>query len=205
MLADIGVLETLPARTLREGYAEIVKYGAIADAPFFDWLEANGAALLAGDAGLRREAVVHSCRAKARIVAEDEREGGRRALLNLGHTFGHALEAAAGYGGALLHGEAVAIGMVLAFELSVRLGLCDRADADRLAAHLAAVGLPTSPRDVAGAAFETEDLIRRMGSDKKVRDGRLVFILARGLGASFISDDVPADAVRAVLDEALGS
>ncbi|MEQ8602716.1 MAG: 3-dehydroquinate synthase [Marivibrio sp.] len=205
VLADVETLDTLPRRDFLAGYAEVVKYGAIDDRPFFEWLETNGAALIDGDQDLRREAVAHCCRAKARIVAQDEREGGVRALLNLGHTFGHALEGAVGYGDALLHGEAVAIGMALAFRLSARLGLCPAAQADRLIAHLDAVGLPTRPDQVPGADFEVDDLIRRMGADKKVKDGKLTFILARGIGESFITQEVEADALRAFMAEALAS
>ncbi|MCR9219172.1 MAG: 3-dehydroquinate synthase [Alphaproteobacteria bacterium] len=203
VLADVAVLETLPRRELLAGYAEVVKYAAIDDAKFFHWLEANGAALADGDAALRARAIAHCCAAKARIVAADEREGGVRALLNLGHTFGHALEGAAGYSDALRHGEAVAIGMALAFRLSVRLGLCPGQDADRLVAHLDAVGLPTRPTQIRGVDWEVDDLIRRMGADKKVADGKLTFILARGIGKSFITQDVARGDLAAVLDEAV--
>jgi 3-dehydroquinate synthase len=205
VLADVETLDSLPRRDFLAGYAEVVKYGAIDDRPFFEWLEANGPALIDGDQALRQEAVARCCRAKARIVAQDEREGGVRALLNLGHTFGHALEGAVGYGDALLHGEAVAIGMALAFRLSVRLGLCPQAEADRLIAHLEAVELPTSPQTVKGATFEVDDLIRRMGADKKVKDGKLTFILARGIGESFITQEVETDALRAFMAEELAS
>ncbi len=203
VLADTEVLDTLAKRELLAGYAEVVKYGAIDDRAFFDWLEVHGKALLDGDAALRRQAIAHCCRAKARIVAADEREGGVRALLNLGHTFGHALEGAAGYGEALLHGEAVAIGMAMAFRLSERLGLCPDEDVRRLIAHLAAVGLPVSPRGVKGVHWDAEDLIRRMGADKKVKDGKLTFILARGLGDSFITQDVARADLEAMVAEAL--
>ena len=205
VLADVETLDTLPRRDFLAGYAEVVKYGAIDDRPFFEWLEENGPALIDGDQDLRREAVAHCCRAKARIVAEDEREGGVRALLNLGHTFGHALEGAVGYGDGLLHGEAVAIGMAQAFRLSVRLGLCPQAEADRLIAHLEAVGLPTSAQSVHGADFEVDDLIRRMGADKKVKDGKLTFILARGIGESFITQEVETETLQAFMAEELAS
>jgi len=205
VLADVEALDSLPRRDFLAGYAEVVKYGAIDDRPFFEWLEANGPALIDGDRALRREAVAHCCRAKARIVAQDEREGGVRALLNLGHTFGHALEGAAGYDDRLLHGEAVSIGMALAFRLSARLELCAPGEATRLIAHLDAVGLPTRPAQVAGAAFEVDDLIRRMGADKKVKDGKLTFILARGIGESFITQEVEAESLRAFMAEALAS
>ena len=152
---------------------------------------------------LRRQAVVASCRAKARVVAEDELETGRRALLNLGHTFGHALEAECAYDGRLLHGEAVAIGMVMAFDLSVRLGLCPAADADRARAHLAAVGLPTDIRALRRDDWTAERLMAHMGKDKKVLEGRLTFILARGIGQSFITREVAADDLRTFLEETL--
>ncbi|MBU0725136.1 MAG: 3-dehydroquinate synthase [Alphaproteobacteria bacterium] len=200
VLADTGVLDTLPRRELLAGYAEVVKYGLLGDAGFFDWLEANGAALLAGDTAKRRYAVKVSCAAKAAIVARDEKETGDRALLNLGHTFGHALEAETGFGAMLLHGEGVAIGMVMAFDLSVRLGLCPAADATRARAHLQAVGLPVSPLDVAGRQhWSVDKLLGHMAKDKKVADGRITFILARGIGDAFITRDVDAQAVRDLL------
>ena len=202
VLADTGALSTLPKRELLAGYAEVVKYGLIDDAPFFAWLEENGPALIAGDASLRRHAVAQSCAAKARIVAMDERETGPRALLNLGHTFGHALEAEAGYGGSVLHGEAVAAGMVMAFDLSVRLGLCPAEDAARVRRHLAAVGLPTGAQILGPAGRNADRLIDHMRQDKKVKDGRVTFILARGIGKSFIAHDVELDEVRRMLDAA---
>ncbi len=204
VLADVGLLDSLPPRELRAGYAEVVKYGLIKDEPFFAWLEREGPAVLAGDAAARRHAVLTSCAAKAAIVAADEREAGARALLNLGHTFGHALEAAAGYDGRLLHGEAVAIGLVMAFELSVRLGLCPPEDAARVRRHLAAVGLPTAPGMI-GAGSNAATLLEHMGRDKKVQDGRLRFILARGIGRAFIAEDVPLGEVEAVLSQALAA
>ena len=205
VLADLATLATLPRRELLAGYAEIVKYGALGDAAFFDWLVANGAALVAGDTALRGEAVARSCAAKAAIVAADEREAGRRALLNLGHTFAHAFEAESGYGDRLLHGEAVAIGMAAALRLSVRLGLCPAADAERLTAHLSAIGLPTGLAGVADGGWTAERLIGHMARDKKVSDGRATFILARGIGHAFVTRDVPMDAVAATLDEALAA
>jgi 3-dehydroquinate synthase len=205
VLADTGILDTLPARHLRAGYAEVVKYGAIDDPDFFAWLEANGADVLDGAGAARLRAVETSCRAKARIVAEDERESGRRALLNLGHTFGHALESATGYGDRLLHGEAVAVGMVLAFELSARLGLCPGEDAARLRRHLAEAGLPADLHDIPGMAWSAPDLILRMASDKKVQDGKLTFILARGLGAAFISREVTEADLTGLLQEAIAA
>lgn len=203
VLADIGVLDTLPERELRAGYAEVVKYALIGDAPFFDWLEGHGAVLLAGDRDARRHAVVTSAAAKARLVAADEREAGMRALLNLGHTFGHALEAETGYGGQLLHGEAIAIGAVLAFELSARLGLCPREDALRIVRHFASLGLPASPREVRGCHWDVESVIARMAYDKKARQGEIRFVLVRGIGDAFIAEDVPLDEARAVLGAAI--
>ncbi len=210
VLADIGALATLPRRELLAGYAEVVKYGLIGDAAFFAWLEANAARIAAGDADALRYAVAKSCAAKAAVVAEDEREADRRALLNLGHTFGHALEAALGFGPALRHGEAVSIGMVMAFDLSVRLGLCPAADAARLVRHLAAVGLPTRLQEVGlptgigtigRGTLRADDLIERMGHDKKVRAGVPGLVLARGIGGAFIARDVaPAELARLLED-----
>ncbi len=202
VLADTGVLDTLPRRQAVAGYAEVVKYGLIDDPGFFAWLEANGGAVCAGERAARRHAVVTSCRAKARIVAADERETGSRALLNLGHTFAHALEAEAGYGGGLLHGEAVAVGMVLAFELSARLRLCPAADVERVRRHLAAVGLPTRPPAAVGEDGAGR-LIDRMEQDKKVRDGQIAFVLAHGIGKAYVDRNVDRAAVRAVLDDSL--
>jgi 3-dehydroquinate synthase len=199
VLADVASLATLPPRELRAGYAEVVKMGVIDRPDFFAWAEENGGRLIAGDEAARAEAVRRSCLAKAAIVGEDEREEGRRALLNLGHTFGHALEAEAGFGEELRHGEAVAIGMVLALRLSVRLGLCPPADAERLARHLAAVGLPTrSPAPSAGR-WTPNALIAHMTRDKKVADGRITFVLARGIGRAFLARDIPRADVEAVL------
>ena len=171
VLADTAALRTLPRRQWLSGYAEVAKYGLIDDAELFAWLEVNGPALLAGDAAALQQAVVASCRAKARIVAEDERESGRRALLNLGHTFAHALEVETGFGDDLMHGEAVAIGMVMAFELSTQLGLCPAADVTRVRDHLAGVGLPTDITDVRGGQWDAGRLFAHMGRDKKVEDG----------------------------------
>ena len=203
VLIDTAVLDTLPRRELLAGYAEVVKYGAIADLDFFQWLEANGGRLLDGDADARRHAIVMSCRAKAAVVAADEREtaGGQRALLNFGHTFGHALEAMAGYDGSLLHGEGVAAGMVLAARLSARLGPCSGQDAERLAAHLSAVGLPTELDQVDAARHWTADqLIGHMTKDKKALDGRIVFVLLDRLGQAVVRGDVDRTAVRGLLD-----
>ena len=202
VLIDTSLLETLPARQMRAGYAEVVKYGALGDAGFFDWLEEHGAKGLAGDVAALTRMVTHACRMKAAIVARDEFETGERALLNLGHTFGHALEAELGYSDRLLHGEGVAIGMVQAFRLSAALGLCDPKDVARLVTHLRIVGLPTDPRDLPGFSPSPDALLAHMAHDKKVHDGKLTFILANGLGKALISRDVPMDAVRAVLSSA---
>ncbi|MSO70453.1 MAG: 3-dehydroquinate synthase [Alphaproteobacteria bacterium] len=199
VLADTATLETLPRRELLAGYAEVVKYGLIDDAAFFAWLEENGPAALSDGEAARIQAVAQCVAAKARIVAGDEREQGARALLNLGHTFAHALEAELEFAASLLHGEAVAIGLVLAFALSVRLGLCPPADGERIRRHLARVGLPVTPPP----GLARTKLIERMRLDKKVADGKLRFVLARGIGQAFISDAVPADALAAALDEAL--
>lgn len=203
VIADTATLDTLPKREVLAGYAEVVKYGLIRLPDFFTWLERNGQRVVDGDSAARRHAVTTSCRAKADIVGVDERESGDRALLNLGHTFGHALEAATGFGQTLLHGEGVSIGMVLAFDLSVKLGLCPAEDARRARAHLASVGLPVRPTDIPGVAWNVDELIRSMAKDKKVSDGRITFILANGIGKAFTRRDVDADAVRAVLSESV--
>lgn len=202
VLIDTGVLDSLPRRELLAGYAEVAKYGAIGDHEFFEWLERHGPAVIEGDAAARRRAIVASCRAKAEVVAGDEREqaGGRRALLNFGHTFAHALEAMAGYDGSLLHGEAVALGMVLAARLSVETGPCSGQDADRLARHLSAVGLPTDLDSVdPGRGWTAEALLAHMTKDKKARDGRIVFVLLDALGAARVRDDVDPALARALL------
>jgi 3-dehydroquinate synthase len=202
VLADIGVLDTLPPRELLAGYAEVVKYGLVGDAGFFAWLEENGRALIAGDRAARIEAVAASCRIKAAIVAADEREHGERALLNLGHTFAHAMEAETGFSDRLLHGEAVALGMVLALELSQQLGLCPDGAAERLRAHYAAVGLPADP---AAYGFGADRLIAHMHHDKKVRGGALTFILARGLGRGIVVPDVEPGEVKRLLERRLAA
>ncbi|MBY0407137.1 MAG: 3-dehydroquinate synthase, partial [Rickettsiales bacterium] len=204
VLADVATLATLPKRELLAGYAEVLKYGLINDPAFFAWLEANGAGVLSGDAALLTEAVTRSCAAKAAIVAEDETEQGARALLNLGHTFGHALEAETGYGEALLHGEAVAIGMVLALQVSSAMGLCAESDVQRVLAHYRAVGLMTSPREVR-ETWDVAALMEHFTRDKKVADGKLTFILLKGIGKSFTTQDVNADIVRDALARACGS
>ena len=198
VLIDPQVLDTLPPRELRAGYAEVVKYGLIDDSDFFGWCEANGPALLAGDADARAHAIARSVAAKARIVAADEHETtGLRALLNLGHTFGHALEAEAGFDGTLLHGEAVAAGCALAFRYSVRRGLCAAIDAERVAAHLRAVGLPDG---LAGVTATGARLVDHMRHDKKASGGVLPFLLARGIGGTFLDRGVDLGDVAAFLD-----
>ena len=203
VLADIGALASLPPREMRAGYAEVVKHGLIADADFFAWLEANGPAVIEGDPEACRHAVLTSCRAKASIVQADETEKGSRALLNLGHTFGHALEAQTGYSNALNHGEAVAIGLGLAFDLSVRMGLCPGEDRDRLRGHLAAVGLPVGLGGLTDGGWSAAGLIDLMGQDKKVRSGAMTFVLLRGIGQAFITQDVDLGLLAEVLEEAL--
>jgi 3-dehydroquinate synthase len=205
VLADMATLATLPRRELLAGYAEVVKYGLIDDPDFFAWCEQHGAALVAGDPDAERRAVVASCRAKAAIVARDERETGDRALLNLGHTFGHALEVEHGFGGGLLHGEAVAIGMAMAFDLSVRLGLCPAEDALRVRRHFAAVGLPAGLDGIRGPGWTAERLVAHMGKDKKVKDGRITFILARGIGRAFVARDVAIGDVTTLLADAIAA
>jgi 3-dehydroquinate synthase len=202
VLIDIDTLKTLPKREILAGYAEVVKYGLLGDTKFFAWCEKNGPALRDGDAAARAYAVLESCRAKAEVVAEDEREDGRRALLNLGHTFGHALEAATGFGPELLHGEAISIGMVMAFDLSVTLGLCPAADAARVRAHFKYMGLPTGLDALGNRRPDTASLIAKMRRDKKVRGGAITFILVRGIGQAFIARDVDVAEVERLLDRA---
>lgn len=203
VLADTSVLGTLSARDFLAGYGEVVKYGLLGDAGFFAWLEQNGPALATGDMGARVAAVTRSVQMKADIVARDETEQGERALLNLGHTFAHALEAATGYSDRLLHGEAVAIGCALAFELSARMGLCAQEEPSRVRAHLKAMGQKTDLGDIAGDLPDADALLGLMAQDKKVIGGRLHFILARAIGAAFVTADVPRDMVHAVLEDAL--
>lgn len=203
VLADIGLLDSLPRRDLLAGYGEVVKYGLLGDAAFFDWLEQNGPALAVGDLAARSYAVRRSCEMKAGIVMRDETEQGERALLNLGHTFCHALEAATGYSHRLLHGEGVAVGCALAFELSARLGLCSQEDPSRVRAHLRAMGMKTDIADIPGDLPDANGLLRLMGQDKKVVDGTLRFILARGIGEAFVTSDVPKETVLSVLADAL--
>jgi len=203
VLADIRLLDTLPPRELAAGYAEVAKYGLLGDRAFFEWLETSAPLILRGDSQARLHAIRKSCEAKARIVAEDETETGVRALLNLGHTFGHALEAATGYSQRLLHGEAVAIGMVQAFRFSERQKLCPAGTAGRVAEHLKGAGLPVHGSEIAGGLPPPADLLAIMRQDKKAQAGKLTFILARGIGEAFIARDVADDQVLAFLKEDL--
>jgi 3-dehydroquinate synthase len=199
VVADTAVLDTLPPRQFRAGYAEVAKYGVLGDEAFFSWLEKNHADIFSGGAA-REHAIATSCRAKAAIVARDERENGERALLNLGHTFGHALEAATGFSDRLFHGEGVAVGMVLAAELSAQLGMIGEQDAARVRHHLAGVGLPTALQDIAGFSQEgladADALMTLMAQDKKVKRGRLTFILLKAIGRAVIAPDVEPSVVR---------
>ncbi|MFV0382544.1 3-dehydroquinate synthase [Paracoccus sp. (in: a-proteobacteria)] len=201
VLADIAVLDTLRPRDFLAGYGEVAKYGLLGDAGFFEWLEVN-APRLKDDMALRQHAVAHSVAMKAGIVTRDETEQGERALLNLGHTFGHALEAATGYSDRLLHGEGVAIGCALAFDLSARMGLCSQEAPSRVLAHLRQMGMPARLSGIAGDLPDDAGLIALMAQDKKVQDGRLRFVLARGIGEAFVSDEVDTDVLRAVLRDA---
>jgi 3-dehydroquinate synthase len=202
VVADTAVLDSLPRREFCAGYAEIVKYGLMADAGLFSWLESSWPDILSGGAA-RERAIAACCRMKAAIVAQDERETGQRALLNLGHTFGHAIEAAAGFSGALLHGEAVSVGMTLAFAFSAKRNLLSTADAERVKRHLAAVGLPTDMGCVQENRPSADRLVSLMMQDKKVRRGKLTLILARGIGHSFMETEVDAGEVREFLKEKL--
>jgi len=202
VIADTALLDTLPKRQFAAGYAEVAKYGLLGDATFFSWLESNWQDVFSG-APAREHAIAVCCRAKAGVVARDERETGERALLNLGHTFGHALEAGAGFSDRLLHGEAVALGMVLAFEFSARSGLIGAAEAERARAHLAGVGLPTHLKDIPGGVPGVDELMDLIAQDKKVKRGKLTFILVRGIGRAFIANDVDAAEVRAFLSDKL--
>lgn len=201
VLVDTTALTTLPAREIRAGYAEILKSGLLGDADLFEWCDRHAQAVLEGDPAMQAEAIRRACAFKATVVADDEREERKtngRALLNLGHTFGHALEAELGYDGRLLHGEGVSIGLRLAFMLSVRLGYCAQADLERVSAHLDRLGMPARISDT-GEEFSATTLIRHMQRDKKMRDGRLSFVLVRGIGKAFTCRDVPDDAVADVL------
>ena len=204
VVADTATLDTLPPREFRAGYAEVAKYALLGDATFFAWLETNWRDVFAGGPA-REHAIAVSCRAKAAIVARDERETGERALLNLGHTFGHALEAACGFSDQLLHGEAVAAGIALAFGFSARQGLIPAAEAARAIRHLAEVGLPTTPKDISGGLPDVDRLMDLIAQDKKVKRGTPTFILVRGIGAAFVENGVDQDDVRAFLSEKLAA
>ncbi len=204
VIADTALLDTLPKREFRAGYAEVAKYGLLGDTAFFTWLESNWRDIFAGGAA-REYAIAVCCRGKAGIVARDERETGERALLNLGHTFGHALEAGAGFSQRLLHGEAVALGTALAFEFSARKGLIATADTARASAHLAAVGLPTHLKDIPGGVLGVDALMDLIAQDKKVKRGKLSLILVRGIGQAFIENNVDPAQVRTFLTEKLGA
>ncbi|MBL8551519.1 MAG: 3-dehydroquinate synthase [Hyphomonadaceae bacterium] len=203
VLIDVDLLQTLPPRELRAGFAEVAKYGLIDNPEFFSWCERNARALLAGDAGVLKHAIGVSVREKARIVAADEKEHGARALLNLGHTFAHALEASAGYDGALLHGEAVGAGMALAFKLSADLGLCPKQEAAGVVASLSDMGLDLDLKKLPGGPFDAVRMLAAMAHDKKAEAGKLNLILARGIGRAFVQKDAPEDAVRALLQREL--
>jgi 3-dehydroquinate synthase len=205
VLADIGILNTLEARDFLAGYGEVVKYGMLGNLSFFKWLEENGPALAAGDMALRAEAVRRSCEMKAGIVARDETERGERALLNLGHTFCHALEAATGYSDRLLHGEGVAVGCALAFEVSARSGLCSQEDPSRVRAHLRDMKMKVDLSDIKGELPDADGLISLMGQDKKVMDGDIHYVMARGIGEAFVTADVDPEIVKTVLAEALAA
>lgn len=205
VLADVAVLETLPRREILAGYAEVVKYGLIRDPQFFAWCDENGLKVRDGDRAARIEAVAASCRAKAQIVAADEREWGERTLLNFGHTFAHALEAETGYSDELLHGEAVAIGMIMAFDLSRSLGICPADDALRVRRHFEKIGLPTVPPLGRRRKWSAASLIAHMRHDKKAREGQLRFILTRGIGQAVIRADVDMRAVEDVLQRAVAA
>jgi 3-dehydroquinate synthase len=200
VIADTDLLATLPARELRAGYAEVVKYGLLGDARFFEWLEQHGDQVLALEPEALQHAIHKSCLAKAHIVETDEREADKRALLNLGHTFGHAFEAAAKYDGRLLHGEAVAAGIGLAFDLSVDLGLCAQQAADRCKSHLHASGLPSDQASLPAGNAPAEILLNHMKNDKKTRNGVMHFVLARAIGDAFVHGDVPEAAVKKLLE-----
>ena len=203
VIADIDVLNSLTKRDFLAGYGEVVKYGLLGDADFFQWLETNAGKLVDGDEAARLHAVHRSVEMKAEIVVRDETEEGDRALLNLGHTFCHALEAATGYSDRLLHGEGVAIGCGLAFELSARLGLCSQEEPSRVRAHLVQMGMISRLADIPGDLPDADALLALMGQDKKVIDGNLRFILARGIGEAFVASDVPNDVVLQTISDAL--
>ncbi|MCK5166972.1 MAG: 3-dehydroquinate synthase [Rhodospirillaceae bacterium] len=201
VLGDIETLNTLSRREILAGYAEVVKYGLIANAGFFDWLVENGNAIIDGDVDARIHAIVTSCKAKADIVAKDELEMGVRALLNLGHTFGHALEAETGYSDKLLHGESVAIGSVMAFDVSQRTGLCGVEDFEKVRDYFKSIGLPVGITHIKGPDWTSSRLLEHMSRDKKVKDGKITFVLAHGIGDAFITSDVSSDTVAGMLED----
>ncbi len=201
VLSDVETLKTLPRRQVLAGYGEIVKYGLVMSAPFFDWCCENGKALIDGNEEKRIEAIHQSCTFKTQIVKEDEREAGRRALLNFGHTFGHALESWTGFNDTLLHGEAIAIGSVMAFHLSAEMGLCDKSAAKRIEKHFKEMGLPTSPPEL---SYDSDKLMELMQQDKKTENGKLNLILAKGIGQGFVAKDVEASLVHDFWDRFLG-
>ncbi|MGI8524567.1 MAG: 3-dehydroquinate synthase [Pseudolabrys sp.] len=209
VIADTALLDTLPAREFRAGYAEVAKYGLLGDAAFFSWLEANWKAVFSGGqasgSNARDHAIAVCCRGKAAIVGRDERETGERALLNLGHTFGHAFEAAAGFSQRLLHGEAVALGISMAFQFSANKGLLAAAETDRAIRHLASVGLPTHIKDVQNEMPDADRLMELIAQDKKVKRGKLTFILVRGIGRAFVASEVDPVEVRAFLSDKLAN
>lgn len=202
VLSDVCTLLSLPKRELLAGYAEVLKYALINDPAFFEWLDANAAKMLEGDTALQTEAIIRCCKAKAAIVEADEKEKNVRALLNLGHTFGHALEAEAGYGDELMHGESVAIGMMMALHTSVAMGLAPAAELQKLKAHYAKIGLPSSPKDIRGQ-WDAKAIMEHFTRDKKSASGELTFILMRGIGQAFVMHDVPPEAIRNTLTELL--
>ncbi|WP_085580274.1 3-dehydroquinate synthase [Thalassospira mesophila] len=199
VLADTAVLDTLPKREIVAGYGEVAKYGLIDDADFFDWLEINAPAVIATDGDARRQAVLRSCAAKARIVSQDERETGKRALLNLGHTFGHSFEAELAYDGRLLHGEAVAIGMIIAHDVCAAMGMASAQETARIISHFNAVGLPVKASQIAGVHWDVDRLISHMARDKKVRDGQITFVMTRGIGKAFTSREMDVAKMRAAI------
>jgi len=203
VLIDVATLDTLDDRQVLSGYAEVVKYALIGDVDFFNWLEQHGLQLVKGDKGLRQQAIYKSCQHKALVVAADEHEHGVRALLNLGHTFGHAFEAETGYGNRLFHGEAVAIGTIVALDLSVRLGLCKEADLKRVTRHFKNVGLPVSLKGLVDDGWSAVGLLDHMGRDKKTESGTINFILMKSIGDAFITNDVGRDKLNAALELAL--
>lgn len=207
VLTDVSTLDTLSKRHLLAGYAEVVKYGLIGDKAFFDWLEINGDKIIAGDHTIQIEAVLTCCRAKADVVSKDEKETGLRGLLNLGHTFGHALEAECGYSDSLLHGEAVAIGMVMAFDLSVKMGLCPKEDALKIKQHLDKMMLPTRiskiNHPISKITMTAESLFNHTLHDKKISNGRVNFVIASAIGKAFLSKDINPDDVKEIFTQAL--